>query len=122
MSEARVGAGNIAVQLNGEEYNLVPTLEAAQSISRGSGGLRVAINSVMNMDIDTIVRVVQLGLGPAVVKELGGASKLPQLVWESGFTDTSGELAVKCIEYLTVLSNAGRPVGPKKDDGGDPPR
>ena len=114
----RVGAGNIEITLAEKDYVLVPTLAAAQGISRQAGGLRKAIDSIMLMDIDVITRIIQLGLGPKTVKELGGAEKLPAIIWQEGMTDSSGQLALKCIEYINVLSNGGRPPT-KEPDGED---
>lgn len=114
----RVGAGNIELTLGGRDYVMVPTPAAALGISRQAGGLRKAINSIMEMDIDVIVRIIQFGLGPKVVKELGGSEKLATLCWEEGMTDTSGQLALKCVEYINVLSNGGRPPAEKLEEDG----
>ena len=103
----QVGVGNVTIYLDGKPYELIPTLAAAQGISRLGGGIRVAIDNVLKLDIDTIA---QLGLGPTVSKEFGNT--LPDVVWRSGFMDSDGELASKCVEYLTVLSNGGRPFNP----------
>jgi hypothetical protein len=120
MSKPRVGSGNITITLNGQDYELIPTLGAAQSISRLSGGLRGAIQSVMNLDLDTIDRIVKAGLGPTVSREIG--PNLGAYVFDAGFTDQGGELASKCIEYLTVLSNGGRPLTTTDEAPKDPPK
>ena len=119
----KVGAGNITISLGGDdeskhEYVLVPTLAAAQGISRTSGGIRGAIDKVIAFDLDTITNVVRLGLGPRVVKEIG--QDFNELVWRAGMTDTGGELVARCIEYLSVLSNGGRPLpkaGEAREEG-----
>jgi len=119
MSKARVGLGNVMITLDAREYTLVPTLAAAQGVSRISGGIRGAIDAIIKLDIDVVTRIVQLGLGPKVTKEIGPG--LPDLIWQSGLTDSGGELAAKCIEYLTMLSNGGRPIIPEaRDDSDDP--
>lgn len=122
MTKPRVGIGNVAIKLNGSEYELVPTLAAAQGTSRMSGGIRGAIEAVLRLDVDVITRIIQLGLGPKVTKDLG--PDLPELIWQTGMTDTEGELAAKCVEYLTMLSNGGRPLAPVEahDDSGNPPK
>lgn len=123
--KVRVGMGSVTITLGSgdeeKEYTLVPTLAAAQGTSRIAGGLRGAIDSIVKLDLDVITRVVQLGLGPKVVKTLG--TELSELVWQSGMTDSGGELASKCIEYLTMLSNGGRPLTPavKTEAEGDSP-
>ena len=115
MSEAKVGAGDVEIRLNGETYRLVPSVGAIKSISRASGGIRGATEAVLRMDIDRIVSVVDAGLGQRVVKELCGngqdkTDKLTQLVYESGLTDNSGAIVAKCVTYLTNLVNGGRPL------------
>src|ERR1044072_3239262 len=96
-TKPQVGQGNIKITLDGEEYELRPTLNAALTISRLSGGIRGAIDAVLKMDIDVVVKIVQLGLATQVAKQF---KDLPQTVWESGMTDTQGQLASKCVEYL----------------------
>jgi len=116
--EAKVGMGNVAINLNGSEHYLVPSLNAMQTLSRfgGGNGLRGVVDSVAKMDLDSVVRVVQLGLGPNAVKELGGAQKLPSLIYEAGMADSTGGIIAKCIEYLSNLMNGGRPLEPIDDD------
>ena len=113
---AQVGSGNVEVVIDGKDFVLVPTAGAAQGISRAYGGLRGAINLVSALDLDAITRVIQLGLGPKAVKELGGNDKLGDLVWRSGLSDNTSQMVVKCIEYITVLTNGGRPVTPAGEE------
>lgn len=118
-TKAKVGAGNVTVTLNEQEYTMVPTLNAAQTTSRLNGGIRGAIDAVIKLDLDVITRVVQVGLGPKVTREIG--AKLPDYIWQAGMTDSGGEIVSKCIEYLTLLSNGGRPMTPAEaGDDGDP--
>jgi hypothetical protein len=117
--KARLGTGNVLLTLAGKEYTMVPTLAAAQGVSRLSGGIRGGIDAVIRLDIDTIVRVVQLGLGPTVVREIGPS--LPELIFQEGLTDSGGEVVSKCVEYMTLLSNGGRPLTPIPDEGAGSP-
>jgi hypothetical protein len=125
VNKPRVGAGNVVITLGIEEYEkeyeLVPTLAAAQGVSRIGGGIRGAMDAIVKLDLDIITRVVQLGLGPTVTKTVG--PRLPDLIWQAGLTDSGGELAAKCIEYLTMLSNGGRPITTTEEvgDGADGP-
>lgn len=122
--EAQVGAGDVPITLDGKDYALVPTVAAFKNISKAFGGLRAAATAVTTLDVDIITRIVQFGLGPQVVKELGGADKLPDHIFAAGILDTSGGLASKCITFVTNLSNGGRPV-PEEGAGTstvDPPK
>ncbi len=112
MSKAVVGAGNVAIKLMGQDYTLVPSLSAMQGVSRLNNGIRGAIDEVIRLNFDTIVRVISLGLGGKVANQI---KDLPSVCYNSGLVDgTEGELAAKCVEFLTILSNGGRPVN--KDD------
>lgn len=110
MLDTSVGAGNVKIILGGQEYQLRPTLPAIKSLSRAGGGIRGMISSVMALDIEAIFTVVRTGLGPEVVKDLGGAEKLELLIYKEGLTDTTGGVVEKCVEYLMNLSRGGRPA------------
>lgn len=124
MTESRIGIGDVIITLpdpeNGalKEYVLRPTLNAALSISRQAGGIRGAIDAVLKMDLDVIVRTIQLGLGVQTARLL---KDLPERVWQAGLTDDQGQLAAKCVEYLHVLANGGKPIERKEEDTENPP-
>ena len=117
-----VGSGNVTITLEGREFVLRPSLNACLVISRQAGGIRGAIDKVLAMDLDMIVRVIQLGLGPQAARRF---KDLPEVVFRSGLTDTSSGLMAHCIEYLGVLANGGRPLvrGDEEapDDSANPP-
>ncbi|WP_404927156.1 hypothetical protein [Mesorhizobium sp. ORM16] len=102
MSKPALGAGNVDIELDGEKVTLRPSLQAAQSISRQSGGISGAVRSVGQYDFDTIVAVVTLGLG------LTGneAKEVPNRVYRTGLTDLIGPVST----YLTIIANGGRPM------------
>lgn len=109
-SGTRVGAGNVKITLGGQELALKPSLASIKALSRAQGGIRGSISSVMALDVEAIFTVVRHGLGPEVVKELGGAEKLEMLIYEEGLTDTTGGVVEKCTEYLMNLTRGGRPM------------
>lgn len=112
MAEPNVGSGDISITLDGEEYVLRPTANAALVISRQSGGLRGAIDSVLRLDMDVIVRVIQAGLGQQVSNKM---KDLDVKVFKSGLTDQQGGLVSKCVEFLHILANGGRPLDTEGD-------
>jgi small ligand-binding sensory domain FIST len=82
---------------------LKPSLRAAQSISRQSGGIADAIQRVGRYDFDVVSETVALGLG------LSGrdAREVPEKVYRTGMVD----LAAPVIRFLSILANGGRPAG-----------
>ncbi len=109
MTKAKLGAGNVEIAIGGNTFVLKPNLKAAQTISRQSGGIRAAIQSVSNFDIDVITSVVGLGLG----WDAKAQTALPDMVYETGV----GSLVVPVTRYLVILANGGRPAG--EDEGGE---
>lgn len=114
-AEAKLGAGDVKITLSGTEYTLRPTYQAAQMISRQSGGIRGAIDAVHRCDMDAITRVIQAGLSKEDLKAIGDVGKV---AWEAGLTDSTGQIALQCIDYLTLLLRGGRPEGSPNDSAG----
>ena len=112
------GSGDITVTLGDQELVLRPSLDAALTLSRQAGGIRLAINKVLDMDLDTIVAVIRLGVGREEAKRL---KNLDRLIYENGLLDAQGELVTRCIEYLSNLARGGRPADAidEQDGGGD---
>ncbi len=101
------GSGNVELVLGDETLIMRPSLSAGLAISRQSGGIRGAIDKVMLMDLDAIVSVVRLGIGPDETKRV---KNLDRLLYENGLMDSQGEVLGKCLEYLTNLARGGRPA------------
>jgi hypothetical protein len=123
------GSGDVELVLGPHTLLLRPTLNAGLGISRQAGGIRGAIDKVVNMDLDTIVSVIRLGIGPEEAKRL---KNLDRLVYENGLMDAQGELLGRCVEFLSNLARGGRPAPPEgeeasegsgeEDDLEDPPK
>jgi len=121
--KSRLGIGNVEITLGGQDYVLRPTLNAAQQLSRLNGGIRGTIDAVARMDFDVVVRVITLGLGPQSGRPgLLKDKDIPELVWSSGLTDDSGALLARCIEYLHVLANGGRPINKSEENSSEDPQ
>ena len=110
------GAGDVVLSLGTEIITLRPTLQAGLAISRQAGGIRGAIDKIMALDLDTILAVIRLGIGPKEAKRLSG---LEELVFANGLMDSQGELLAKLVEYLTNIARGGRPAEPDEEEGGD---
>ncbi|MBU1306329.1 MAG: hypothetical protein KKF33_12535 [Alphaproteobacteria bacterium] len=109
MTKAKIGAGNVAIVLDGEDVVLRPNLKAAQTISRQKGGIMAAVDAVGKFDFDTIAAVITLGLGV----EGKEARDIPEKVYSTGMAD----LVAPVINYLSILANGGRPVSDDADGG-----
>jgi hypothetical protein len=111
------GSGDVELVLGDTRLVLRPTLNAGLAISRQAGGIRGAIDKVVAMDLDAIVSVIRLGIGPEEAKRI---KNLDRLVYENGLTDAQGEVLGKCMEYLSNLARGGRPADVEDDEPGDP--
>ena len=114
MAKNHIGAGNVAIELDGETVVLRPNLKAAQNISRAKGGIMAAVEAVGRFDFDVIVNVIGLGLGV----EGKEARELPERVYTTGLADLVGPV----ITYLTTLANGGRPVQETGGEGTEDPQ
>lgn len=111
----RLGSGNVPVTIDGEALELVPTYAAMAKISSRGGGLRGAMERILQLDADTIVDVIAVGLGYGANKR--PPKDLSERIWRTGFTLATGGIADAAFEYVNVLANGGRPV--PKDELGD---
>lgn len=108
-NKASIGAGDVEIKLDGKDWVLRPTVRAMKMLSRKSGGIMGAVQSVASLDTDAIASVLKIGL------ELTekGAEGLDERVYRTG----AAKLAGPCIRFLHVLSNGGRPPEENGTDG-----
>lgn len=100
--KAQLGAGDVTITLQGEERRLKPSLDACITLSRSAGGITGAIQRCAQMDFDTIVAVISAGLAanPTQRKRL-----VEPAVFETGLIN----LADRCILFLRIVANGGKP-------------
>lgn len=116
-SKARLGAGNVEIELDGDTVVLRPSLRAAQAISRANGGVMEAVAKVQRFDLDTITSVIALGMGSTGTnrREL---EDLAEKVYDTGVMD----LAAPVIKFLSIIANGGRPADENGGEGGADPQ
>ncbi len=112
---ASIGAGDIPIELDGEEVVLRPTWKAAKMLSTKYDGLTAAIERIMRLDIAVVTDVIGVGLGYTTTKR--PPDDLGEKVYRTGMTDDRGQLAAHCIRYLHVLAAGGR--APEEGSSGD---
>ena len=107
MANPSLGAGDIEVNILGEERKLVPSLRAAKVISKDFGGGLGAINRISQFDLDAITRIISVGLGLTAngEKQFANGEGLEEAVYKTGVM----ELAAPCIRYIHVILNGGKP-------------
>jgi hypothetical protein len=103
-----IGAGDVAITLDGESLVLRPSLAAALAISRKDGGIMSIVQACTRFDLDAIAFVVAQGLGRP-------ASEVVELIFKTGIA----KVAPPAITFCTILSNGGRPLGSTTDGGKD---
>jgi len=111
MTDPTPGAGNIPIELDGKQLQMVPTLAACLAISRIAGGLHAAVQRCAQLDMDTICAVIQAGLNlnPNQAKMLPGAA----------FNAGLMTLSAPCIDFINVVANGGRPIELDEEGEGD---
>jgi hypothetical protein len=105
-----IGSGDVPIKLGDEELILKPTWLAAKTISGTAGGILGSIEKVLRVDVEEISRVVLIGLG--YIGNRKPPADLMDKIWKTGYTTDGGALVERCVTYLRVLSNGGRPVEP----------
>jgi hypothetical protein len=111
MSEPKIGAGDIEIDLDGQPHVLRPSLAACQAISRMGGGLAGAVERCNRFDFDTICDIIGHGLSanPAQRQKM-----IPDLVYKTG----TFQLAAACIDFIRVVGHGGQ-MPPDEPEGGD---
>jgi hypothetical protein len=89
--------GFTKITLDGEDYELVPTLAAVRSIEAHFGGLRGASQALNSLSVSGCAVIIAAGAG------LSGkaADEVAESVWQVGVVD----VAVALNAYLTALYN-----------------
>lgn len=112
MTDLTPGAGNVWIELDGKEHELVPTLQACMAISKIAGGLNAAVQRCLQLDFDTICAIIIAGLS----LNPNQAKKVPEAVFKTGLIPLSGP----CIDFINIIGNGGRPIEDDEDqEGGD---
>jgi len=106
---SRVDFGQVEVQLD-EVVTLIPSLRAFIKISNRFGGLRNALQSLANMDIDSVAFIIAAGTG-------GTDTKTMDALKERIFTAGIVKVMPKVTEYLVLLMNPTGKDDEPEDDG-----
>lgn len=60
---AKLDDGIVEVEIDGDRYELKPTVDAIRRISRAYKGLAPALAALQNVDVDAIAQVILAGAG-----------------------------------------------------------
>ncbi len=120
MSKPEIGAGDLKLELDGEEVVLKPSLGACTGICRAPGGIYgpgSVAERLARCDLDTMAMLIRLGLGvgPSAIKEL------EERIYRTGLIVVRDVLQ----EFVVIVANGGRPLEPEPDAGdeaGRPPK
>lgn len=102
-----------------EECVLRPTYAAARAIAKRYGGVRPAVEKVLQGDVEEIAVILAFGLGytgPTAPQR--PPKNMAQRVWATGVSDDSGGLAELAIVFLQALQNGGRVPDEQTDEPG----
>lgn len=110
-----VKKARIVVELDGEEFTLIPSPEAILSLSMKYDGLAPLMGAIGRLNVQAMVDTVVAGLGleGASARNMAGTVAATSLL----------ELLPKLSEFASILANGGRPLKADKtsDEGGKGP-
>lgn len=100
--KSAIGAGNVVVTLDGEDYTLKPTPYAIKTLSAQYNGMSGCLDALRRMDMNAFINVLCIGAGlkGQAVKEA------EPVICRTPMGDLVGPL----VEYVAVLMNGGRPL------------
>ncbi len=113
MSKPELGAGDVPLELDGEEIVLKCSYDAAVNLCRAPGGLYSVNGSssvasrILAADIDTIAFVIRLGLG------LGASAvkSLDERIYRTGIVNLIGPISL----FVGNVARGGRPLVEEPD-------
>ena len=105
--KSALGAGNVTVNIDGDDYTLKPTLHAIKALSAQYDGLSGCLDRLRRMDMNAFINVVNVG---ADIKGKEAKALEPAI-----FRTPMGELIGPLVEYVAVLMNGGRPLEDAED-------
>lgn len=104
---SRMDHATVELDLDGEIYELRPTLQAMRTISRHFGGIRAAMERIGGLDFDALSTVIAAGSG---IKGRGkDRDRMEEALFGTGVAQATGPVA----EYLSGLLD---PTGRESDD------
>ncbi|WP_145155561.1 gene transfer agent family protein [Pseudomonas oryzihabitans] len=98
--------GNVDLEIDGETYQLRPTLAAVRAIEARFGGLRGAAAGLHGTSVDAVAIIIAAGANLTEKQ----AEALPEKVWQHGVAT----LVPEVYKFLGALYN------PRGDDLGKP--
>lgn len=111
MTDYVPGEGDVEIELDGAKLYLKPTLAACLAITRaGASGPRVLADQCLQLNIDAISAVIAAGLGVRAEDIIGQVYKTGTM-----------SLFSKCVRFIHVVSNGGRPVKVEEEKTPDDP-
>jgi hypothetical protein len=102
LDRARIGIGDVEINLSGETKRLKASFRAAQSLSRQYGGFTDIVSRLSKIDFDVIEAVIAAGLHLTDAGRDGLAEKI--------YTNKPATLVGPCIKYVSNLANGGQPI------------
>ena len=95
-----LGAGDVAIMLDGEERVLRLSIGAFKAIDKAFGGIVAATQQIGQYSPSAIEKVITIGLGLTP----NGAKGLDDKIFATGIADDSGRLAALCQDYLLNIA------------------
>jgi len=112
----KLGQGNVSFELEGQTYELRPTVNAMRVLSNRYGGLQAVLDKLAQVDVQAVEDVLVMGLGPSY-QTAPKRKELMDKVFGAGLTDDTGGFSLTCQKYIISLMRGGRPLNLDKEEG-----
>lgn len=114
--KAKIGEGDVLIELGDDKITLTPTPYALKMLSRQGGGIPGMVQRCLNYEFDSIMLVIQIGgnLNARQMERYDVETKV--------FRYGMNRIAPLVIRYLGTLSNGGKPLpdgDEEESDGAD---
>lgn len=102
----------VEIELDGRTHKLVPSMNACLGISDIDGGGAMAAMRCERLDLRTICKVIELGVGFNPRQ----AQMIPEAVYKAGVMKCAGP----CIEFINIVNNGGKRLKDDEPEDDDP--
>jgi hypothetical protein len=101
-------SSNLTILLGDDEFELVPSLKAANAVSNRFSGFQNALNAVQAADLASIQFIIRQGITAKTIS----TADLDQAIWSKG----TFKCMTSALKFISRLANGGRDMADDADE------